>query len=113
MWISFRLDGRDMEWTVTDTPTRYLCVRSRDGHFEVRAMILDNVFAKSSGKVVLSLIEKPVVIGTEFPLGSTVTGVPFELVGRGFELAKHGIIHTELVRSLVGRWCHRRRYRIR
>jgi hypothetical protein len=79
----------------------------------MQATILDDVFARDKGRIVLSLIANPVVLGTEFPLGCPSSESPFELPDQGFEVAKYGIIHTELVRSLVGRWAHRRRYRMR
>lgn len=77
----------------------------------MRATVLDDVFARDNGRIVLSAIAEPVVLGSEFPLGCPAPASPFVLSGRWFEVAKYGIIHTELVRSLVGRWSHRRRYR--
>jgi hypothetical protein len=105
------MDGRDLEWEVGETPPRYLRIRCGDGRFEMQAMILDDVFARVNGRITLSLIAEPVVLGTEFPLGHPASEWPFQLSGKGFEVAKDGIIHTELVRSLIGRWAHRRRYR--
>jgi hypothetical protein len=105
------MDGRDLEWAVSDGPQRELHVRSVDGRFEVRAGIRDGVFTTLDGSVPPSVIEGPVVIGEEFPLGSPAADWPFRVGGPGFELAEEGRIHTELVRSLLGRWAHRRRHR--
>jgi hypothetical protein len=113
VWTGFRMDGRDLEWEVTGTAPRYLHIRSRDGRFAVRATILDDVFARDNGRIVLSLISTPVVVGAEFPLGRPAGEWPFQLGGDGFEVARYGLIHTELVRSLIGRWAHRRRHRSR
>lgn len=112
MWIPFRMHGRDLEWQVSDTPSRQLHVRSRDGRFELRATILDDVFARDNGRIGLSLIANPVVVGIEFPLGCPLPESRFQFSNKSFEVAKYGIIHTELVRSLIGRWTNRRRHRL-
>jgi hypothetical protein len=111
VWTRFRIDGRDLEWLVSDGPPRELHVRSVDGRFEVRASIRDGVFVTSDGSVPPSVIDAPVVVGQEFPLGSPASEWPYHVGGLGFELAEGGFIHTELVRSLLGRWAHRRRHR--
>jgi hypothetical protein len=110
MWIPFRINGRDLEWQLIEGRTRYLQVRSLCGGYHVQSMILDDVFARTNGQVSGSLVGAPLIIGPEFPLGSSTSCVQFQMEG-GFELAPYGIIHTELVRSLVGRWGSRRRYR--
>lgn len=110
MWIPFRIDGREMEWQLSEEPSRYLHVRSRRGSYHVQAAILDDAFARTNGRIVASVVCAPLVIGPEFPLGSRIPNTPFQMEG-GAELAPYGIIHTELVRSLVGRWSFRRRYR--
>jgi hypothetical protein len=110
MWIPFRINGRDLEWQLSEGPTRYLHVRSRCGGYHVQSTILDDVFARTNGRISASVVSAPLVIGPEFPLGSSVPCAQFQMEG-GFELAPYGIIHTELVRSLVGRWSFRRRYR--
>jgi hypothetical protein len=109
--MRFRMDGRDLEWAVTDGPPRELHVRSVDGRFAVRAGIRDGVYATLDGSVPPSVIEGPVVIGEEWPLGSPASEWPHGVGGLGFELAENGRVHTELVRSLLGRWAHRRRHR--
>jgi hypothetical protein len=110
MWIPFRIDGRDMEWHLSERPTRYLHVRSRCGGYHVQSAIRDDVFARTNGRISASVVGAPLVIGPEFPLGSRIPHAPFQMEG-GFELAPYGIIHTELVQSLSGRWNSRRRYR--
>lgn len=114
-WTPFRMEGRELEWQVTDVPQgnlRYLHIRSRDGRFKMRATVLDDVFALVKGRIGLSIIEYPLVLGDEFPLGQQWSECPYHLSGNKFEVAMYGIIHTELVRSLIGRWTHRRRYRV-
>ncbi len=110
MWIPFRIDGRDMEWHLSEGPARHLYVRSHCGDYHVQSAIRDDAFARANGRIIASLVGAPLVIGPEFPLGSRSAHTPFQMEG-GFELAPYGIIHTELVRSLVGRWSFRRRYR--
>src|SRR5262249_51220148 len=113
MWFPLKIDGRGLEWHVQDGPNRYLHIRSLDGDYRVQSTILDDVFARDEkGRVVLSAVGAPLVIGPEFPFGHLNADVPFSLEG-GFEFAPYGIIHTELVRSFVGRWACRRRYRRR
>ena len=113
MWTPFRMDGRDLEWRVSGDAPRRLDIRSLDGKFAVRAWVLDDAFALYQGKVVLSVIANPTILGEEFPPGCPSDRWPHQLGGRGVEFARHGIIHTELVRSLLGRWTHRRRHRLR
>jgi hypothetical protein len=101
-----------MEWQLSEGPgpTRRLRVRSRCGGYNVESIIRDDVFAPINGRISASVVCAPLVIGPEFPPGSSAPGVPFQMEG-GFEMAKGGIIHTELVRSLICRWALRRRYR--
>ncbi len=110
LWIAFRVDGRDLEWCVEPGPPRRLHVRSRTGDYHVRAEIGDDAFGKIHGRPTASWVRPPLVIGSEYPLGHLDPDAPFQLGGPGAELVPYAIIHTELVRSLVGRWVSRKRY---
>src|SRR6187397_445005 len=109
MWHIFRINGRELEWSVKacGAGTRRLFVRSPTGAFFVQATVLDDVFGTVKGKCVRSLVGTPMILGSEFPLGSPASVPPPELA-EAFEIAEYGIIHTEFVRSLVERWGHRR-----
>jgi hypothetical protein len=102
-----------LEWRVSDGSPRVLDIRSVDGRFAVQAAVLDDAYAREQGHIVLSIIDRPVVLGEEFPLGRPRSEWPHQVGGDGAEFARYGIIHTELVRSLLGRWAHRRRHRSR
>jgi hypothetical protein len=113
VWTTFRMDGRDLQWRVSDSSPRVLEIRSVDGKFAVQAVVRDDAYARDRGKIVHSVIEGLVILGDEFPPGRPRAEWPYALGGGGAELARYGIIHTELVRSLLGRWAHRRRHRSR
>lgn len=112
MWTSFRLNGRDLEWCVTDGPSRRLLIRSRAGDFSVQSMILDNALGKVGGESPRSVVGPPMILGTEFPLGCRAPEPPIAFK-EVFEIAEYGIIHTEFVRSLIDRWTHRGRFNIK
>jgi hypothetical protein len=107
------MDGRELEWQVSDGSPRRLEIRSLDGRFVVQALVRDDAYARERGKIVLSVIDGLVILGEEFPLGRPRAEWPYSLDGTVAELARYGIIHTDLVRSLLGRWAHRRRHRSR
>jgi hypothetical protein len=81
MWIPFRIDGRDMEWHLSEGPTRYFHVRSRCGGYHVQSTILDDVFARTNGRISASVVGAPLVIGPEFPLGSRIPCPQFQMEG--------------------------------
>ena len=111
MWIPFRLDGRNLEWqVVADGSDRCLQIRSTDGAFEVHSRVNDNLYYKPNGKLEASAVYPPQLIGREFPPGCPIAEGTYPFSGTGFEIAKYGMIHTDFVRSLIGRWTYRRRY---
>jgi hypothetical protein len=114
---------RELEWQVTEGSPRHLHVRSLDGKFSVRAKVTDEYttaglygqasatyrrFWEGNPMAVITNIE---VLGVEFPLGCEYAKAGFTVGGRGISLARYGIIHTELVRSCIEQWSHRRRFR--
>src|SRR5438034_366319 len=108
MWFPFRMNGRDLEWTLEcTTRRRILLVRSCCGDFRIQSTILDGVLVEIERVLWDALVAPPLVLGTEFPLGCYVHDVPFEMTGT-YRFAKYGVIHTEFVRSLVERWSNRR-----
>lgn len=111
MWHRFKLNQREFEWTITDKPSRCLYVRSIDGDYHVQSLIHENENPISVTQDNSSLILAPTILGNEFPLGEQLPKVPISLEG-AFEIVKHGIIHTDLVRSLMGRWENRSRYKL-
>lgn len=111
MWQRFKYNQREFEWAVTKQPSRCLLVRSVDGNFHVQCLIHDNVNPDPARQIDRSWVLAPTIIGTEFPLGQVLPNVPVSLDG-AFEVAEHGVIHTELVRSLIGRWENRSRYKL-
>jgi hypothetical protein len=95
---TFRISGRTYEWhDVPASPERLIHVQS--GQFILR--ILVQTHWPSLGPVAS--------IGGEFPPGEPAVDPPFLLLG--YERDRHGLIHTELVKSIVQRCVHRRRYR--
>ena len=110
MWHRFRYHGREYEWTITRL--RRLHVRSVGGDYYVRCIILDYDAAGHPNHDTFSLIFAPTIIGSEFPIGKQLPDPPRDL-GNHAEYVKHGIVHTELVRSLLGRWENRSRYHAR
>ncbi len=130
MWIPFRMHRRDMEWQVTEAPPQdhfprpqYLHVRSIDEKFSIRAMVVSeytgfdwyknewHTHRYSLDGDPMSFIQNVEVLGIEFPLGCEYSKAGFLVGGGGHMSARYGIIHTELVRSCVEQWSHRRRFR--
>lgn len=109
-WHHFRADGRDFEWAAMDGQPRRLEVRSVTGNYRVVCAIVDNQPHDMRNQIARSFVLAPTILGTEFPRGSRLEAVPVSLDG-GFEVAEHGLIHTEFVRSLLGRWENRSRYK--
>ncbi len=110
MWHRFKTDGREFEWQLIEGRSRRLDVRSVSGDYHVQCQIQDNQLVDSPNQIARSWILAPTIVGAEFPRGSRLLTVPVSLDG-SFEIAEHGIIHTEFVRSLLGRWENRTRYK--
>jgi hypothetical protein len=114
---------RDLEWQVTETKPRYLHVRSLDGKFSIRALVMSEYTSFDWYKNEwyteryswegdpMSVIKDVEVLGVEFPLGCEYSKAGFLVGGTGQRMARYGIIHTELVRSCVEQWSNRRRFR--
>jgi len=109
-WIPFRLNNRALEWGITESP-RYLHVRSADGRFAIRSRIIDDAYTIRAGENAVSIVTTPNVLGAEFPLGEEYSKAGFRLGGDGAIFAMYGIIHTDLVRSCIERWSHRKQFR--
>jgi len=109
-WHRFRIDHRDFEWAVMDGSPRRLEVRSAVGEYRVVCSIMDNPPHDVRNYIARSFVLAPTILGSEFPRGAHLEAVPVSLDG-GFEVAEHGLIHTEFVRSLLGRWENRSRYK--
>lgn len=110
-WQRFRIDGREFEWSVSEGRPRRLEVRSASGEYHVACHVLDNDKGDERNEIARSKVLAPTILGREFPRGSRLDAVPVSLDG-SCETAKHGLIHTEFVRSLLGRWESRSRYKL-
>src|SRR4051812_1617674 len=96
----FRISGRVFDWSgVPGSDGRLIDVRS--GGFVLRLLLRGD--ERSGGRICCVA-----VIGSEFPPGEPATDPPFLL--HGSESDRHGLIHTELIRSLVERCSRRKRY---
>jgi hypothetical protein len=109
-WHQFKIDRREFQWAVSDEQPRRLRVRSTTGDYHVVCAVLDRPRGDERDPIARSMVLAPTILGLEFPRGSRLKTVPVSLDG-GFELAEHGLIHTEFVRSLLGRWENRSRYK--
>jgi hypothetical protein len=109
-WHRFKIDGREFEWAVTDVRPRRLEVRSTTGDYHVACHIRDDQKGDERNQIARSWVLAPTILGREFPRGARLEAVPVSLDG-GFEIAEHGLIHTEFIRALLGRWENRSRYK--
>ena len=122
---SFRHHRRTFHWTLTDggaseyddSTQRLLDIESDDGHVKLQCRIIDfrlpsDFWSRPGQARTWSIVLPPNILGIEFPVG-TIHGRDHYSLDGGHERVPHGIIHSDLVRSLLDRWAFRRRYRAR
>lgn len=122
---SFRHHRRTFNWTLTnggsseydDSTQRLLDIASDDGNVKLQSRIIDyslpsDFWSRPGQARTWSIVLPPNVLGIEFPIGTFHGRGNYSLDG-GHERVPHGIVRSDLVRSLLDRWTFRRRYRVR